>query len=218
MEGVKTMRKFWALITALFLSLSLFVAEVGCDIYQVGPDEITMTANVTALDHVDFYAATTKTALQGITHLTVYVDTHGGAANSTVMIVNRMRELKRRGIKITTVLQTKAMSAGALTWLEGDNRIMHSTATLMIHEVGLYEQIKKGPRKGEVEDVTDRECAKNPYLKKDIDGMNDWMYRRLSKLLNKPIPTVKLWVNGREGVYLRAPQALALGLATAVRD
>jgi ATP-dependent protease ClpP protease subunit len=218
MEGVKTMKKLTALIAAVTLSLSLFVAEVGCDVYQVGPDEITMTAHVTGIDHVDFYAATTKTALKGITHLTVYVDTTGGAANSTVMIVNRMREVKRRGIKITTVVQTAAMSAGALTWLEGDNRVMHSTATLMFHEVGLYEPIKKGPKRGEMKDVTDRECAKDPNVKKDIDGLNDWMYRKLSKILKLPVHKVKEWMNGRDGVFLRAHKALALGLATSVQN
>jgi ATP-dependent protease ClpP protease subunit len=207
MESVGNMKKWLAGVMALLLLMLATPEYAKADLHRVGKTEFMIVNRVNALDHVQFYAETSDYKPK---RMTIYIDTPGGLADVLVHIVNRMRELKAQGVRITTVLQVEGFSAGGLIFLEGDERIMHMTGTLMIHEIVVVN--------GKGEDITETYCKEHPQVGKSVDRLNRWMYSTLSKLLNKPKKEVEAMINGRRGLYLSAPEALVLGLATRIKD
>lgn len=66
-------------------------------------------------------------------HYTIVINSNGGDGAATIGIMSRILELQKKGTKFTTVVYTKAASAGSFIWMLGDHRVMHSGSYLMFH-------------------------------------------------------------------------------------
>jgi ATP-dependent protease ClpP protease subunit len=97
----------------------------------------------------------------------IVVDSYGGSAYG---ILGMISSIENAELPIATILTSKAMSAGAILFCFGTEgyRFMHPEAWLMIHDVGSYTG-------GKVEEIK--------ADAKQMDTMNQRMYRRLSKHL-----------------------------------
>ena len=74
-----------------------------------------------------------QTQDSNITHYIINIHTDGGNADSTVGMMNRIKELKAKGVKFTTVVYAKAFSAGSYIFMMGDERVMYDGSMLMWH-------------------------------------------------------------------------------------
>jgi len=75
-------------------------------------------------------------ALQDERNYHIIIDSFGGSAYDTIAIINRIAELQDKGFVITTEAYGYTLSGGALIFIMGDIRIIHSGATLMFHGAG----------------------------------------------------------------------------------
>jgi ATP-dependent protease ClpP protease subunit len=71
----------------------------------------------------------------GADHYTIIINTDGGSAQGCTGVISRMTELQDRGVKFTTIVYTKAYSAGAFIWMMGDTRVMYRGSQLMWHNI-----------------------------------------------------------------------------------
>ena len=124
------MRIFKRLLVTLMLCVAL-IAGGGCvqipnriDTNPHVMDEtydgrIMIVGGVDVHDFQTFYNQT----VGGHKEYTVIIDTRGGDAHSTIGIINRILELKREGVKFTTITYNRASSAGFFTCPAGVSRI-----------------------------------------------------------------------------------------------
>lgn len=64
---------------------------------------------------------------------TFLVNSHGGEAYSMLEMSNLINEMKANGTKVTTKITTAAASAGAIIFMEGDERIISKRAIILFH-------------------------------------------------------------------------------------
>jgi len=97
----------------------------------------------------------------------VVIDSYGGSAYGCLGMLAAIESAK---VPVATILTSKAMSAGAILFCWGTEgyRYMHPDAWIMIHDAGSFTC-------GKVEDIK--------ADSKQIDEMNQKMYKRLSRQL-----------------------------------
>jgi len=100
----------------------------------------------------------------------IVIDSFGGSAYGILGMVAAIENSK---IPVATILTAKAMSAGAILFCFGTEgyRFMHPEAWLMIHDVGSMTG-------GKVEEIK--------ADAKQMDNLNQRMYKRVSKHLGHP--------------------------------
>ncbi len=113
--------------------------------------------------------------------------------------------LNASGLKIVTILNGVAMSAGAFLFSIGEERYMSANSTMMIHETGFGAF---GKHK-EIQSVTNHVTEMNDKLFALLDknaGKSDGYFKDLYYVQNKGADT-----------YLKSEQALEHGLVTEIR-
>jgi ATP-dependent protease ClpP protease subunit len=73
--------------------------------------------------------------------VTLYINTPGGSAYSTLAIVDQINSLKDKGVHIITKATGSCMSAGTILWLMGDERKTSDNTLFMFHTVVLGGRI-----------------------------------------------------------------------------
>ena len=134
--------------------------------------------------------------------LPVMVDSYGGSVYGLFKMID---SLNSSGLKIVTILNGVAMSAGAFLFSIGEERYMSANSTMMIHEAGF---MAIGKHK-EIQSVTNH-----------VTEMNDKLFALLDKNSNQPDGYFKdLYYVKNQGAdtYLKAEQALEHGLVTEIR-
>ena len=89
----------------------------------------------------------------GQTIIPIVIDSYGGEAYSLMGMISIIKNSK---LPVATIVESKAMSCGAILFTFGDegHRYMSPTATLMIHDVasvafGKIEEIKADAKEGD---------------------------------------------------------------------
>ena len=65
--------------------------------------------------------------------ITVWIDSYGGSAFAGIGLYNALIEHKKSGAKVTTVIDSKAMSAATLPYMAGDERLISVGGMFMVH-------------------------------------------------------------------------------------
>lgn len=133
------MKKFLGILTSFIIIFSLTVLS-GCKVEWVdqSPEDTTikMVNNKIILNqgisNYDTFGHFLK-ATEKLQDYHIVINSFGGASWDCISIVNRIQELQNKGAHITTEVYGFAMSAGAVIFLTGDTRIMHTGAALMFH-------------------------------------------------------------------------------------
>jgi ATP-dependent protease ClpP protease subunit len=90
------------------------------------------------------YAEFVRMTTTGEKEYTIRLNTFGGDALATVGILHHIKDMQRKGVKFTMIVQTKAMSAGAYMFMMGDKRIMYTGTSLMWHTIrGQFKKKKQ---------------------------------------------------------------------------
>lgn len=66
-------------------------------------------------------------------NITVWIDSYGGSVFAAAGIYTALMEHKKSGARITTKVDSKAMSAATVPFMAGDGRLMSPPAIFMIH-------------------------------------------------------------------------------------
>lgn len=168
-------------------------------------ETIMIEGNVYSRTFKEFYKLTDT----GMDHYHIILDTDGGDAAATVGIMNRMLELQQRGVYFTTEVYTKAFSAGALIWMMGDTRIMHSGSQLMFHTmIG-----QKYRNQDEIPSELGEDRAEFFY------NYDDWVTRITERQFPETLPIIietMLWQSGM--TFINAEQARELNMLTEYVD
>ena len=122
----------------------------------------------------------------GQTIIPIVIDSYGGEAYSLMGMISIIKNSK---LPVATIVESKAMSCGAILFTFGDegHRYMSPTATLMIHDVasvafGKIEEIKADAKEGDrlntlVYKMMAENCGQpKDYFKKLVHerGHSDW--------------------------------------------
>lgn len=200
-----TMKKF---ILALALTLSIMI---GCstapqklenDWMASRPGTIFITGNLSETDFQSFYNQTTY----GLPEYRIILNTNGGEAMACVGIMQRIMELQRQGVKITTEVYSKAYSAGAFIFMMGDTRIMHESSTLMWHTmIGQmthdYREFPSSPK------------SKLFDTKEMMVGLDEWVFERTKMVMPNVDPmTLETMLLYSGMTFLMAETANELGM------
>ena len=126
------------LIAGLIAGLML-LGVVGCKL-EFNTEKTIQTNHIVMPDGKilisDFDAMTIRNFLKATEEVKDYhilLNTGGGNAPNAITMINRIQNLQRQGAHITTETYGYALSAGAVVFLTGDTRIIHSGAMLMFH-------------------------------------------------------------------------------------
>jgi len=76
--------------------------------------------------------------LKDVTDLTIRMNSVGGDAYSSITIYNRLRELSKKGMNITCVVDGVAMSGGSLIMCAADKVKVNPSSIVMIHDCWEY--------------------------------------------------------------------------------
>ena len=114
-----------------FLILYLPFNTLGT-VTKVNKNTILIESGIWNSDFGEFLEATKNSKVR---HWKIIIHSPGGDAYSTIAIINKIKEMKKRGIKFTTEAYGLAASAGAYLFLMGDKRIIHEGASMMWHTV-----------------------------------------------------------------------------------
>lgn len=140
------------------------------------PESFTLTEfNQNSLSA--FQRTVTKCLNNSQAILPIYIDSYGGNVDSMCGFLSIIDYGRDKGLKFSTIVNSKAMSAGALTFLYGDEnlRFMGGSAKLMLHSAGTFTG------------------GKLPEIKESIETYHreqDTLFEKISKHVKKP----KLWL------------------------
>lgn len=134
--------------------------------------------------------------------LPIMINSYGGSVYGLFQMID---SLDASGLKIVTILNGFAMSAGAFLFARGDERYMSANSTIMIHEASFFAIGKQK----EIESVTNH-----------VKELNDKAFALMDLKANKPDNYFKdLYYKENKGAdtYLNAQQSLEHGLVTEIR-
>lgn len=167
--------------------------------------DIEMASSVIVMHEImymsDFVEFMRLTSDPTIKHYTILIHSPGGNAITCLAILNRINELKRRGVTFTTEAYGAAMSAGSFIFMLGDERIIHADGTLMFHTIqsqqskSAWENIPP-----EVRNMMERWDNRFRKLLKKITGMSD--------------KSVDFWMDGGKAQFMCGKTAYNVGVAT----
>jgi ATP-dependent Clp endopeptidase proteolytic subunit ClpP len=66
-------------------------------------------------------------------NITVWIDSYGGDVFAAAGMYNALMEHKKNGAKVTTIIDGKAMSAGTIPYMAGDEKLMTPMSMYMMH-------------------------------------------------------------------------------------
>jgi ATP-dependent protease ClpP protease subunit len=146
----------------------------------------------------DFISNCQKVLRTGINFLPIVIDSYGGHVYTLLGMIDF---LKNCGVKIVTVCEGKAMSAGAVLFAIGEERYIGQQSTVMVHEVGSWTWGKTTDMLNDV---------------KEVERLNNIIFDILDKGSHQ---TKGYWQtlldkNKRSDLYLTANQAKRHNLAT----
>lgn len=106
---------------------TLFVASTFLD------SSTTVGTPITDMTNSMFGADTYVPRLLNYSHHTIEIDSPGGNSSATLLMEQTIDDMKAGGTKVTTKVNSLAASAGAILFMQGDERIMAKTAILLFH-------------------------------------------------------------------------------------
>lgn len=134
--------------------------------------------------------------------LPVMINTYGGSVYGLFQMID---SLEASGLKIITILNGFAMSAGAFLFAYGSERYMSKNSTIMIHEASFFAIGKQK----EIDSVSSH-----------VSELNDKAFALLDKGANQPEGYFKdLYYKSNNGadLYLNSEEALNHGLVSDIR-
>jgi len=153
------MKKLLACILGVLMMLGVFVTPVSSEVEEVQRIEIGGQKHVhlflTAFYDMDYYKLLKATVdMKEGDCLKITIMSSGGPALPTLAMLNHIESLKAKGIHITTESAGAILSAGAMLWITGQIRIVHSSDAVMFHTVvvrGPYGPVKRDtlPKEGQ---------------------------------------------------------------------
>lgn len=184
------------------------------EIRNLGNDNIMISGRIAEESFEEFMEAT---AYNKNRHYRIFIHTNGGAGHATIAIINRMKELKKRGCTFTTVVYGKAFSAGAYIFLMGDRRIVHANSHLMFHTMlqkATKAQIENGRKS-------------HPSTISMMEQMDNYIIKRFLELtgLEPDSASARYWLYGEmpdgskvleNSQFMSARTALAMKLVTEI--
>ena len=175
-----------------------------------------ITVSVTGF--VNFYqyeeiAQAAENAGDDLTNVIVRINSMGGSAFAGVAIGNLLRGLDA---KVTTINESAAMSAAAVIFMAGEERLMgEGGATLMFHRSrGWLDVLEFGDR--DVLEAVDTEATKALAVEM-LDALDNIILNVMVKgstLTKAKAKALMLDKKTKDGVTLSNEKALELGLAT----
>jgi ATP-dependent protease ClpP protease subunit len=134
----------------------------------------------------------------------IIVNSPGGRGFVCMSIVNHIKSLQEAGSKITTEVSGMASSAGAIIWIMGDARVVHSTDILMFHGIQFVDPKTDRPIPEEMLSDSDRLVR---------DTLNGFLVEELTKLIGKK--KAEGMIEGDN--WMTGEQAFDMGLATILK-
>jgi ATP-dependent protease ClpP protease subunit len=207
------MKQFKTVLAALSIALGIAVAGITAQNYLVTevvePQEKIVTVWI---DNVisQGLAKSLYEKIEGADKVRVILDSPGGHAFEMISVVNVLQDFQRKGGHVTTEIYGFGMSAAAVMFLVGDDRIMHSGSVLMLHEAR-YGGYGKSYRVREF-----REMEKW-HLVDSLTLINDVMAELLREKTELTERQIKYWLEFEDANYMSAKEALDWGMATELR-
>ena len=120
-----------SVIVALILSVSLLMANpASAGFEELEPGLILMEGTLYMDEFGEFYKMTMDPKIR---HYKILIHSPGGAAMTTIAVMNRIFEMKSRGITFETETYGFCSSAGSFLFLMGDKRTAHAETVFMWH-------------------------------------------------------------------------------------
>lgn len=169
-----------------------------------------------------FYADTQK-----IKDYHIVISSFGGSAADCISIVERIKYLQSQGCHITTEVYGWAMSAGAIIFLAGDDRIVSKDSMLMLHAARVMDNYGASIRSIEKEDEFMKPFTPPNAVPSEVNP--DWglhhmlrMYDTifaglLKEKTNMSDRDINNWLFFEDANFLTGAEALELGIANIER-
>lgn len=131
------------ILIALMVAALVFISSPAVPVSSLEPGEDDVKSNriyVTTFYDGDFgdLVRLTSHLKKGDT-LTISIMSQGGPAIPCLAMVNYVELLKAKGVHIITEVWGGAYSAGAVLWLTGHERIIHSGDSIMFHTAVIFD-------------------------------------------------------------------------------
>lgn len=191
---------------ALFLTTCLMFSNcevISAKTTEISPGKIAVTGHVTNADFMNFMEATQYTYKK---HYHIMIHTPGGDAYSTIAMINRIEELKKRGVTFTTETYGWASSAGSYLFLMGDERIAHSGAEFLWHTMEMANSHKHDMLPPSQKSSYERMDRYVTQKFRDVTGISEQLIRYF--LYNK----------NQRAIYMSAEEAKFYGIVTKLVD
>ncbi len=176
----------------------LKIAEPDC----ITPVVVTVN-NFTEEGLLKFSRQMSKAHTTGQDIIPIVVDSYGGEVYSLLGMISIVKQAK---IKVATIIESKAMSCGAVLFSFGAEgyRFMDPDASVMIHDVSTYS-------KGKVEDIK-ADAAETVRLNKKL-------FKMISENCGMPDDYIESQVHnrGRADWYIEASQCQKMNLCNHLR-
>ena len=111
----------------------------------------------------DFIDHMEKALNSGQSFIPIVVDSFGGSVYTLLEMINKM---KTCGLPCYTIVESKAMSCGAMLFSMGEKRYMSPHATLMLHDASLFTYGKAEEVKADA---------------KELERLNQLVFRMIAK-------------------------------------
>lgn len=130
-----------------------------------------------------FEQVNTECLSSGQPILPIFIESYGGNVDILSGVLSLMDYGREKGLKYPTVVNGRAMSAGAMVWLYGDNgmRFVGSCGTLMLHHAATITGGKLPEIKNSIDLHSETQWALFEKISKHIKKPKDWLKKNLDK-------------------------------------
>jgi ATP-dependent protease ClpP protease subunit len=172
-------------------------------IMSAGDHKLLLGADITNYSFGHFYKSTVKDQ-----DYHIIINSFGGSAYDLLGIVNRIEEIQSKGFHVTTEIYGYGMSAGAIIFLAGDTRIIHSNSAIMLHSSGVDVGYKR---------QTVRSDKLKPWVKDGLQIVDDMMMEMLWERTTMEKEEIEHWMYFEDENFMTADEAMEYNLATELR-
>jgi len=151
-------------------------------------------------------------ALQKDRDYHIIIDNFGGSAFDTMVIINRIDELQKKGFTITTETYGYAMSGGAFIFIMGDRRIIHDGAAIMFHGAGFIGPY--GQRQSLRSLALTGKTTLKPEQVKSLSIIDNKFMKMLTIKIALRDAQITYWMYKFDYNFMSSDEAMRLGVAT----
>ena len=192
-------KRLISILLAASLLLMPMTASATFEQLNKGDNKVIVMHDQMAFE--DFIQFMRLTSNPKIKHYEIIIHSPGGAAITCIAVMNRIRELQRKGVTFTTKIYGMGMSAGSYVFMLGDERIIYEGGSLMWHTI--QAQVPQY-----------QWDALDPQMRALLTSWDDYIRARFQEASGMSKESCDYWLDGGTAQFMGAETAFNTGIAT----